>query len=205
MSYFMNIVRVPRAGKAFELLEGMKAALAATGRPGGITVPVSGANLNNPRPGLISLAGGFNTLDDVDSFLDGYLSNVEAQSSQMALEELCDKNTYIISEMLAGAEPPDGYEPTVISRLAMIAKPGKTPELIRALLEVREKVGGDAKNAISRPIAGPIGSVRVTTLGTSLQDLENQRGETVKHVGKIPELISASPVRHVGKIVYRSS
>ena len=204
MPYFMNFVRIPKAGKSFEVLEAMKTAHAATGRPGNITVPVGGANQNNPRPGLISLVGGFATLDDVDAMQTAYLSNLEMQKGQMAIEELCDKTNYIVSEMLAGPEFPDGYEPTTVSRLSMTAKPGKVQELIEILLEVRDKVGGDSKNVISRSITGSIGSVRVSAFGTSLQDLDDKRVETLKHVGRIPELISANPIRHLGRIAYTS-
>jgi len=204
MPYVMNILRIPKAGKTFELLEGMKAAHAATGRPGGITVPISGANPNNTRPALVSMVRGFDTLDDVDSFHNAFISNAEAQKRQMALEELCDKNNYVISETLASPESSEGYEATVVSRVVMTAKPGKAPELIKELLDIREKVGGDNKAGISRPITGPIGAVRVTTLGTSLQDLDNKRAETVKHTGGVGDLISASPVRYLGRIVYRN-
>ena len=55
MPYFMNFMRIPKAGRIFEVLEAMKRTRAATGRPGNITVPVGSANQNNPRPGLISL------------------------------------------------------------------------------------------------------------------------------------------------------
>ena len=182
MSYFINFLRVPKAGKSFEVLEAMKKAHAATGRPGNITVPISGANLGQSRPGLISLVGGFTTLDDVDALNDTYLSNSEMQKGQMGIDELCDKTNHIVSEILAGPELPDGYEPTTVSRLVLVAKPTKVQELIDALLDVREKVGGEPKNVISRAITGPIGQVRVTMFGTSLQDIDNKRVESLKHL-----------------------
>ena len=43
MPYVMNFIRVPKAGKAFELLEAMKKSHSASGKQGGITVPISGA------------------------------------------------------------------------------------------------------------------------------------------------------------------
>lgn len=204
MPYVMNFIRVPKAGKAFELLEAMKKSHSASGKQGGITVPISGAVPTNSRPGLISLVRGFDTLDDVDDFQNAFLSNSDAQKSQMSIEELCDKNSYSVSEILANTEQSEDSEDNVVSRLVMVAKPGKTPDLIKELMAINEKVGTGFKSGISRPIAGPIGAVRVTTLGTSLRDLENKRIETVKHVGKIPDLISSSPVRHLGRIVYRN-
>jgi len=204
MSYFINFLRVPKAGKSFEVLEAMKKAHAATGRPGNITVPLSGANLGQSRPGLISLVGGFTTLDDVDALNDTYLSNPEMQKGQMGIDGLCDKTNYIVSEILAGPEFPEGYEATTVSRLVLVAKPTKGQELVEALLDVREKVGGEPKNVISRPITGPIGQFRVTMFGTSLQDIENKRVESLKHLGNIPDLISSNAVRNLGRIVYSS-
>ena len=203
MPYFVNIVRTPKAGKTFEVLEAMKKAHAAAGQPGSITVPISGSV--PPRPSLVALISGFETLDDIDKFHNGYLANTEAQKRQMALEELCDANQLIVSEMLAGPEFSEGYEPEVVSRLHVPGIPGKIPELIDCLLEVREKVGGDAKNVVSRPLGGPITSLRVTTFGTTLQDLDDNRVETMKHLGKIPELLSGSPIRFLGRIVYRAT
>ena len=106
--------------------------------------------------------------------------------------------------MLAGPEFPEGYQPTIVSRLIMIAKPGDTPELIERLLDVREKLGGQPKNVISRQIARPRGQGRVTMIASSLQDVEDRRVASVKHLGNIPQLISGSPVRNLGRIVYRS-
>ena len=88
--------------------------------------------------------------------------------------------------------------------MILTAKPGNTPELIERLLDVREKLGGQPKNVISRQIAGPIGQVRVTMFGTSLQDIEDRRVASIKHLGNIPDLISGSPVRNLGSIVYSS-
>ena len=204
MSYFINFLRLPKAGKSFEVLELMKKAHAATGRPGNITVPLSGANLGQTRPGLISLVGGFATLDDVDALNDTYLSNIEMQKGQMCIDELCDQTNYIVSEILAGPEFPDGYEPTTVSRLMLVAKPTKAQELVEALLDVREKVGGEPKNVISRAISGPIGQFRVTMFGTSLQDIENKRVESLKQLGNIPDLISSNAVRNLGRIVFSS-
>ena len=97
MSYFINFLRVPKAGKTFEVLEAMKKAHSANGRSGNITVPVSGANRGQPRPGLISLIGGFQTLYDIDQMQNGSLDNVEAQQRQNDNDELCYVTNYFVS------------------------------------------------------------------------------------------------------------
>ena len=38
----------------------------------------------------------------------------------------------------------------------------------------------------------------------TLQDIENKRVESLKHLGDIPELISGSAVRNTGRVVYSS-
>ena len=205
MAYFVNFLRFPSPGKVFEVLAAMKAAHAAAGRPGNITIPVSASNPTGSRPGLISLVGGFSTLDDVDSMQIQFFDNEQMQQGQNGIDAMCERTSYAVSEILSGGPTlPDGYEPTVVSRLIMEAKIGKTQDLIDASLDVREKTGGDVKNVISRSITGSISTVRVSVFATSLQELEDKRVETLKHIGKMPDLLAASPVRHIGRIVYSS-
>jgi len=203
--YFLNFFRFPNPGKTFEVLEAMKVAHTAVGKPGSITVPVSAANPTGSRPGLISLVGGFNTLDDIDSLQTEFFQNEQSQQGQNAIDSMCERTSYNVSEILSGGPAlPDGYEPTVVSRLIMEAKIGKTQDLIAAALDVREKTGGDVKSVVSRPITGSISTVRVSVFATSLQELDDKRVETLKHIGKMPELFAANPVRHIGRIVYSS-
>ncbi len=205
MPYFVNFLRFPGPGNAFKVLDAMKAAHAAAGRPGNITVPVSAANPVGSRPGLISLVGGFTNLDEVDLMQTQFFENEQMQQGQNTIDAMCESTSYMVSEILSeGPTLPDGYEPTVVSRLIMEAKVGRTQDLIDAALDVRQKTGGDVQNVISRSITGSISTIRVSVFATSLQDLEDKRVETLKHIGKMPELLAASPVRHIGRIVYSS-
>ena len=209
MSYFTNFVRVPSAGKMGVVLDAITASLAATGRPGFITVPVSAAAPNNPRPGIISTIGGTATLDDIDALQEALLQNATAMNRLDAIDAMCDRTHWTVSENLSGPlGTPSGYEPKVVGRTFMVAKPGKKQELVDALLGTRDKISSDVKPMLSTPLSGPISAVRITYISTSLQDLEDQRreflGDRARNVG-LPDLVGQVPIFHLGRVVYRAS
>jgi len=209
MSYFTNFVRVPSAGKMGVVLEAITASLAATGRPGFITVPVSAAAPNNPRPGIISTIGGTATLDDIDAIQEALLQNATIMNRLDAIDAMCDRTHWTVSENLSGPlGTPSGYEPKVVGRTFMVAKPGKKQELVDALLGMRDKISSDVKPMLSTPLSGPISAVRITYISTSLQDLEDQRreflGDRARNAG-LPDLVGQVPIFHLGRVVYRAS
>ena len=208
MSYFTNFVRVPSAGKMGVVLDAITASLAATGRPGFITVPVSAAAPNNPRPGIISTIGGTATLDDIDALQEALLQNATAMNRLDAIDAMCDRTHWTVSENLSGPlGTPSEYEPKVVGRTFVVAKPGKRQALVDAFLGIRDKVTPDVKPMVSAPMSGPISAVRVTTFGASLQDLDDQikefRGQA--RSSGVPDLFSQAPVFHLGRVVYRAS
>jgi len=208
MSYFTNFVRVPSAGKMGVVLDAITASLAATGRPGFITVPVSAAAPNNPRPGIISTIGGTATLDDIDALQEALLQNATAMNRLDAVDAMCDRTHWTVSENLSGPlGTPSEYEPKVVGRTFVVAKPGKRQALVDAFLGIRDKVTPDVKPMVSAPMSGPISAVRVTTFGASLQDLDDQikefRGQA--RSSGVPDLFSQVPVFHLGRVVYRAS
>ena len=208
MSYFTNFVRVPSAGKMGVVLDAITASLAATGRPGFITVPVSAAAPNNPRPGIISTIGGTATLDDIDTLQEALLQNATAMNRLDAIDAMCDRTHWTVSENLSGPlGTPSEYEPKVVGRTFVVAKPGKRQALVDAFLGIRDKVTPDVKPMVSAPMSGPISAVRITTFGTSLQDLDDQIKEfrrQARNAG-VPDLLSQVPVFHLGRVVYRAS
>ena len=208
MSYFTNFVRVPSAGKMGVVLEAITASLAATGRPGFITVPVSAAAPNNPRPGIISTIGGTATLDDIDAIQEALLQNATIMNRLDAIDAMCDRTHWTVSENLSGPlGTPSEYEPKVVGRTFVVAKPGKRQALVDAFLGIRDKVTPDVKPMVSAPMSGPISAVRVTYFGASLQDLDDQikefRGQALS--SGVPDLLSQVPVFHLGRVVYRAS
>ena len=209
MSYFTNFVRVPSAGKRGVVLDAITASLAATGRPGFITVPVSAAAPNNPRPGIISTIGGTATLDDIDALQEALLQNATIMNRLDAIDAMCDRTHWTVSENLSGPlGTPSGYEPKVVGRTFMVAKLGKKQELVDALLGMRDKISSDVKPMLSTPLSGPISAVRITYISTSLQDLEDQRREFHRDRDRnagLPDLVGQVPIFHLGRVVYRAS
>ena len=208
MPYFVNFIRVPSAGKTGVVLDAATASLASTGRPGFITVTVSAAAPNNPRPGIISTMGGFATLDDIDALQEAALNNKTVMNRLDAIDGLCDRTHWQVSEVLSGAlDMPTGYEAKVVGRTMSVAAPGKRQALVDAFLGIRDKVSPDVKPMVSAPTSGPISAVRVTTFGTSLQDLDDQSKEFRGHalISGVPDLLSQVPVHHLGRVVYRAS
>ncbi len=190
------------------VLDAITASLAATGRPGFITVPVSAAAPNNPRPGIISTIGGTATLDDIDALQEALLQNATAMNRLDAIDAMCDRTHWTVSENLSGPlGTPSEYEPKVVGRTFVVAKPGKRQALVDAFLGIRDKVTPDVKPMVSAPMSGPISAVRVTTFGASLQDLDDQikefRGQA--RSSGVPDLFSQVPVFHLGRVVYRAS
>ena len=208
MPYFINFVRVPSAGKTGVVLDAVKASVAATGRPGNITIPVSAAAPNLPRPGIISLIAGFATLDDFDAFQEAAINDKTVMNRLDAIDAICDRNHWTVSEVLSGElGMPPGYEPKVIGRTIMVAKLGKKQELVDALLGIRDKVSPDVKPIVSTPLSGPLPAVQVATIGTSLQDLYDQGREIAGHARSsgLADLLAQAPVRSLGRVVYRAS
>ncbi len=212
MSYFMNFLRVPSAGKNGVVLDAVTASVAATaaasGHPGFITMPVSAASPNIPRPAIMSTIGGFATLDDFDAFQEAAINDKTFMNRLDAIDALCDQNRYTVSEVLSGElGMPSGYEPKVIGRTGMVAKPGKKQELVDTLLGIREKVSPDVKPIVSTPLSGPITAVRVTARGTSLQDLDDQRKEFARQARNagVADLLAQAPVVYLSRIAYRAS
>ncbi|MDP7226915.1 MAG: hypothetical protein QF909_17315, partial [SAR202 cluster bacterium] len=188
--------------------DAVKASLAATGRPGNITIPVSAAAPNLPRPGIISTIGGFATLDDFDAFQEAAVNNKTVMNRLDAIDALCDRNHWTVSEVLSGElGMPSGYEPKVIGRTGMVAQLGKKQELVDTLLGIRDKVSPDVKPIVSTPLSGPLTAVRVSARGTSLQDLDDQRKEfagQARNAG-VPDLLAQAPVVYLSRIAYRAS
>ena len=213
MPYFMNFIRVPSAGKTGVVLDAITASVAgtaaATGHPGFITVPVSAAAPNQPRPGIITTIGGFATLDDFDAFQEAALNNKTVMNRLDAIDGLCDRTHWTVSENLSGPRgTPSGYEPKVVGRTFMVAKPGKKQELVDALLGMRDKISSDVKPMLSTPLSGPISAVRITYISTSLQDLEDQRREFHRDRDRnagLQDLVGQVPIFHLGRVVYRAS
>ena len=202
MSYFINFLRVPKAGKSTDLLNAMKESITATGRPGNITLPVSSGNPAANRPALVSLIAGFKDIGEIDDLQNQFASNESAMRNLDAIDAMCDKTSYIVSEIVSDPITPSG-EANIVSRTSMTAKPGNSLALLEAALKFQSDLGAE-NMVISRPISGPIGTIRMSVFSKNLQDLSEQMKEAPKHIGGMPDLVSSQPIRYIGRIVHRN-
>ena len=205
MPYNMNFLRYPKAEHFDDVLNGAKESFNATGKPGNITIPVSGVNVTQQGPSIVTLLGGFESLDEIDQLQESVLSNAEAWNRINRIASMCHHANWVVSEILSGPPViPADYEPKVVSRIFLTAKPGLTQDLISILLEARENTDADIKPIISRPLTGPLGMVRISQIATSLQELEalTQANRKAAVQTSVPDRISQSPTRSVGRIVH---
>ena len=205
MPYNMNFLRYPKAEHFDDVLNGVKESFDSTGKPGNITIPASGVNVTQQGPAIVTLVAGFESLDEIDQLQEAVISNPEAWSRINRIASMCHHANWVVSEILSGAPAiPANYEPKVVSRIFLSAKPGLTQDLISGLMEARENTEADVKPIISRPITGPIGMVRISQIATGLQELEELSQATREAAVKegVPDLVSQSPIRSVGRIVH---
>ena len=206
MPYFINTYRIPKPGQSAAVIKGVEESIKAIGRPGYVTIPVSG-----PMPWATSAAvggtvAGFQTLDEVDALMDGLLADDMAGLAKWdELSAMCDQVNNSVSRVVSPAWTPlEGFVPKIVSRTFLTAKPGKARELTEFLLEWREEINIRGNTVVSVPLGGPVGSVRVSQIVESLQALEDL-GEQIaasSRVQQLTELISAPPIRGVVRITY---
>jgi len=205
MPYNMNFLRYPKAEHFDDVLNGVKESFDATGKPGNITIPASGVNVTQQGPAIVTLVAGFESLDEIDQLQESVISNPEAWSRINRIASMCHHANWVVSEILSGAPViPANYEPKVVSRIFLSAKPGLTQDLINGLMEARENTEADIKPIVSRPITGPMGMLRISQIATGLQELEDLSQATRKAAAQagVPDLLSQSPIRSVGRIVH---
>ena len=206
MQYFINTYRIPKPGQYAAVIIGVEESIKAIGRPGYVTIPVSG-----PMPWATSAAvggtvGGFQTLDEVDALMDGLVADDMAGIATWdELSAMCDQVNNSVSRIVSPAWTPlEGFVPKIVSRTFLTAKPGKARELTEFLLEWSEEIDIRGNTVVSVSLGGPVGSVRVSQIVESLQAVEDlgEQIATSPRVHQLTELISAPPIRGVVRITY---
>jgi len=206
MQYFINTYRIPKPGQYTAVIKGVKESIKAVGRPGYVTIPVSG-----PMPWATSAAvggtvGGFQTLDEVDALMDGLVADdMAGLAARDELSAMCDQVNNSVSRVVSPARTPlEGFVPKIVSRTFLTAKPGKARELTEFLLEWSEEIDIRGNTVVSVSLGGPVGSVRVSQIVESLQAVEDlgEQIATSPRVHQLTELISAPPIRGVVRITY---
>ena len=206
MQYFINTYRIPKPGQSAAVIKGVEETLKAIGRPGYVTIPVSG-----PMPWATSAAvggivAGFQTLDEVDAFMDGLLADdMAGLAARDELSAMCERANLSVSRVLSPPWTPlEGFEAKIISRNILVAKPGKIAELLELLLEWGEELDFRGAGVVSVSLGGQLGAIRVSHIVESLQALEDLHGQigASPRVQKLVELTNGPPVRSVDRITY---
>ena len=206
MPYFISSYRIPKPGQSAAVIKGVEESIKAIGRPGYVTIPVSG-----PMPWATSAAvggtvGGFQTLDEVDALMDGLVADdMAGLATWDELSAMCDQVNNSVSRIVSPAWTPlEGFVPKIVSRTFLTAKPGKARELTEFLLEWSEEIDIRGNTVVSVSLGGPVGSVRVSQIVESLQAVEDlgEQIATSPRVHQFTELISAPAIRSVARITY---
>lgn len=206
MPYFVNTFRIPKPGKFTAVAKGTEGSLKATGKFGFVSIPVAPRMPTAQSLAVIGTVTGFETLDDVDAFVDALVADDYAGfAARDDLSAMCDHFNWSVSRIESPTvETPEGFVAKIISRSSVVSKPGRGPELVDFLLEWREEIDMPIKPIISVSLGGVAGMVRVSALTESLQAVEDFGRQTVAspRYGKLVELTDGSTIRSVARITY---
>ena len=206
MPYFLNTLRIPKPGQYTAVVKGVEESLKALGRGGFVTIPVSPRMPGTQSMSVMATVGGLETLDDVDALFDGLLADDMAGfAARDELGAMCEHFNLMVSRNLSPAwTPPEGFEPKIVARTQVVAKPGKGPELIDFVLEYAEELDFRGRSVVSVALGGQVGAVRYSAIVESLQALEDLNGQIAASPRRqgLVELTTGSAMRSVGRITY---
>ena len=200
----LEIRRIPKPGKYFEVIEAVIAAMKASGRVGLVSTAATVSH-NGDRDVVTAIP--FSSWDELEELNDTVLSDADFQKQQTAIEELCVKtptiqalNVIVRADQLAGNRK-------YLRRNFMIAKRGEAPALVDTLLQWREALAEGSRPQVTRPVSGNQDLVRVTAGYDSLSALMEAGADVASNpaYGKFREQLNRLTVSVMGynsRIVY---
>ena len=199
-----NIIRRPNEGQSVNVFNAVIAAMEAHGRPGNVTTALTSPQFFG-NGGNVVVTIRFDSFDALEEFHDGFLTNETATARWDETASKCQSIDTNVLEVIKPVEnAPEGFVPKYMVRNIFVAKRGKRPELIDALIENRESSTG-IKGAIFKPI-GYYQNARLTQVFSSLDDVraslaEIQSPENRERTDKLIQLTDRI-IRPVSRIRY---
>ena len=203
----LEIRRIPKPGKSFEVIEAAIAAMKTSGRAGLVSTAVTVPH-NGDRDVVTAIP--FSSWDELEELNDTAVSGAGWRKQQAASEELCVKtptiqalNVIVRADQLAGNRK-------YLRRNFMIAKRGEAPALVDTLLQWREALAEGSRPQVTRPVSGNQDLVRVTAGYGSLSALMEAGADVASNpaYGKFREQLNRLTVSVMGynsRIVYRNT
>ena len=200
----LEIRRIPKPGKIFEIIEAVTAAMKASGRVGLVSTAATVSH-NGDRDVVTAIP--FSSWDELEELNDTVLSDADFRKQQAAIEELCVKTPTIqaLNVIVRGDQLADNRK--YLRRNFMIAKRGEAPALVDTLLQWREALAEGSRPTVQRPVSGNQDLVRVTAGYESLSALMEAGADVASNpaYGKFREQLNRLTVSVMGynsRIVY---
>ena len=200
----LEIRRIPKPGKIFEIIEAVTAAMKASGRVGLVSTAATVSH-NGDRDVVTAIP--FSSWDELEELNDTVLSDADFRKQQTAIEELCVKTPTIqaLNVIVRGDQLADNRK--YLRRNFMIAKRGEAPALVDTLLQWREALAEGSRPTVQRPVSGNQDLVRVTAGYESLSALMEAGADVASNpaYGKFREQLNRLTVSVMGynsRIVY---
>ena len=162
----LEIRRIPKPGKEFEVIREVIKALKNVNRAGLVS---NSAMASHASERDIVSGVRFSGWDELEEIHDHLMSNEDFQKHQSSIEELCSKTTIQALNILAPGDINSGTK--YMRRTFLKAKRGESGGLSDSLLAWHEVFPSGKKPIVQKQAAGDIDIVRITSGFESLKSM----------------------------------
>ncbi|MCS5658780.1 MAG: hypothetical protein NZ842_00075 [Dehalococcoidia bacterium] len=165
----LEIRRLPKPGKTFELIEAVTNRFKSSGRRGLVSVA-----LTTPHSGdrdVVS-AVGLSSWEELEELNNNVLTNTSIQKEHIDIEDLCIKTPTIqVLNVLQRGDHITSGGTQYMRRNFLYAKRGESAGLVETLLEWRSAMPEGKRPTVQRQTSGDLDLVRVTAGFQSISDM----------------------------------
>jgi len=201
----MEIRRIPKPGKDYEVIQLATNAMKKLGRRGIVTASVM---IPHTSQADVVSAIPFSSWDEIENLHDNYFSNEEFRNNQAKIAELCVQAPTIQAlNVIAKGDFSGSIK--YMRRNFILAKRGQSADVQKTLLEWREEFPEGKKPTIQRGVAGSLDLVRVSVPYENLNTLIEASFDVATNPSyeKFREKITKNTERLIGynsRIVHRN-